>query len=102
MPSWRRPYSSARSNCLAFDNSRNAARISAALAIEKPHEVHGAGLTRHRELPARALQMKRQPRFLHRGQRTSLFQTLPTPSFLDADGCLVVSALQRDNPALEP
>src|SRR3954463_15661188 len=98
MPSWSSPYSSARSNCLAFDNSRNAARISAALAIEEPHDIRGAG-DPSPGTPRRSLQMERQPRFLHRGQRNSLFFAL---FFFDNDDRIIVAALHRHDPGFEP
>jgi hypothetical protein len=58
-----------------------------------------ARATRRRELHARKLQMKCQPRFLHRGQRNSLFRTL---FFLNDDDCTAVLALQRHDPCFEP
>src|SRR5262252_54042 len=59
MPSWRRAYSSARSSCLVFDTSRNAASISAELTIQVP-----SGLLRF-------LHVKRQSRLRDIGQRNA-------------------------------
>src|SRR3954470_12918538 len=98
MPSWSKPYNSARSNCLAFDNSRNAARISAALAIEEPHDIRGAG-DPSPGTPRCSLQMKRQPPLFHSGQRDSLFFSF---LFFNDDDHVVVRALHRYDAGFEP